>query len=221
MYTASKEIHDLYDILARLDLVAKNSDDEQRIRLSEQNWINKQLSKLSTDLNHLNVIVHRLTKDTEIEYIQVDLKSIYLFTKVFADDFVFIFERFFKKTTKIDWSNLGNFVRDMTLRHSLQSEDLQKFWRSEQNALGDLCNILDYRIFIAHTRESSTEWTIQNNQTNAYENARIQNIPWPEDTKMRGAETHTSKNFLYLVALLADRLVNALRDSTMKISDEK
>ena len=207
-----EDIPEIKNLKESLDRLRKLGDESAPKKLDENNWFNLHLAKLHGDIVNLHVIASRLKNDTEPEETGVDIKSVYLFSKVFADDFTYVIANFLQRVkgvdiNGIDIKNLGNFVRDMS---SLKNNTiLEEFWACAGTSFKELHKRLDYRSYIAHTRESTTEWTMQDHAVDMYENAYLENLSWA-GYSTKSANTTTPKVFLFELDGIYTSVINCL-----------
>lgn len=155
----------------------------KQLKVHKDNRFNKQFSVLLRDWNYLKIISERLDAGTTQNTIQLalDLKSLYVFGRVFSESVLYISSLFIDDSLGIRWDKIGDFVRDIEGRLSEQGTKTKNFWSSVGGSIKILNKSFRYRNEVLHGKESATEWTFAWPGRSNLDHVYIRNVPWPED----------------------------------------
>ncbi|MCR4325765.1 MAG: hypothetical protein NUV59_03075 [Patescibacteria group bacterium] len=179
---------------------------DKKLAVHTNNRFNKQFSVLLRDWNYLKIIVERLESgDPEnATQLALDLKSLYVFGRVFSESVLYICSLFVDDSIKIKWDKIGDFVVGMEKDFNAQGEKTKNFWTSIGGSIKILNKAFRYRNEVLHGKESSTEWTFAWPGRSNLDHVFIQNVPWPEDKGKK--KEQRSLNAKMLIQILENEI---------------
>ncbi len=175
------EIKALHERIRRFEAQI-NSNKSHRVH--KENKFNKQFSVLLKDWHYLEIIWNRIEKadlDKDITQLGLDLKSMYVFGRVFSESFLYIASLFISSTLKINWTKIGVFVETVSKNLESQPDDFKRFWASCGGKVIYMHEAFRYRNNVLHEKDSNTEWTMVRRGGSNLDHMTILNVPWVED----------------------------------------
>jgi len=168
-----------------------------------RNKFNKQFGMLLRDWNYLKIISHRIesTDSNEATILALDLKSLYVFGRVFSESVLYTSSLFVTSSSKIRWKKIGEFVDSTERNIEFEPDQMKAFWAAVGGSIQLLNKTFKYRNEVLHEKESNTEWTFAWPGHSNLDNVRIANVPWPEDAdKKREVRTLNARSLLQTLA---------------------
>jgi hypothetical protein len=202
-----EELDYLHTLLRKFE---QDINADKTLNVHGENKFNKQFSFLLRDWHYLKVIVQRLeTGDTENTIqLAVDLKSLYVFGRVFSESVLYISSLFINGATKDQWGKIGGLVKTMEEKLESQDVEVKKFWREVGGSIQVLNKAFKYRNEVLHGKDGNTEWTFAWPGKSNLDHVYIDNVPWPEDRDKK--EALRSLNARNLVQVLANEIPKIL-----------
>lgn len=175
------EITSLHERIRKFEALVNANKDH---RIHKENKFNKQFSVLLKDWHYLEIIWKRIESadlDKDITQLGLDLKSVYVFGRVFSESLLYIASLFIPATPKIDWIKIGVFVKTVSENLENQPDDFKKFWASCGEKIIHIHETFRYRNHVLHEKDSNTEWTMVWRKGSNLDHVSISNVPWVED----------------------------------------
>lgn len=175
------EITSLHERIRKFEALVNANKDH---RIHKENKFNKQFSVLLKDWHYLEIIWKRIESadlDKDITQLGLDLKSVYVFGRVFSESLLYIASLFIPATPKIDWTKIGVFVKTVSENLENQPDDFKKFWASCGEKIIHIHETFRYRNHVLHEKDSNTEWTMVWRKGSNLDHVSISNVPWVED----------------------------------------
>lgn len=194
----------------RIGSFSKVIGSKKELKVHEGNKFNKQFGLLAKDWEYLNIIWKRIeSADAHEESTQLglDLKSLYVFGRIFSESMLYIVSLFIPSTKEIDWTKIGIFVKTTTENLSDQPDEFKNFWSSVGESIIRLNQIFRYRNHVLHEKDSNTEWTMAWPGKSNLDHVSLANVPWSED---KGKKKE-------IKSLNARELMNVLENDTNAI----
>lgn len=165
----------------------ENIKSKKELFVHENNKFNKQFSSLITDLTYIKIITERIeeTDTDDISQLKLDLKSLYVFGRVFSESILYTASLFINSSEKIKWDKIGPFIKNSKENVENESDEFKEFWVKCSNHIENLCEAFKYRNFVLHEKNSNTEWTMTWPGRSNLDYVYIANVPWKEDQKKR------------------------------------
>lgn len=184
---------------------SKLVNERKELAAHKDNKFNKQFRRLLKDWSYLKIIVERIeTADSNKNTTQLglDLKTLYVFGRVFSESLICITSLFINYNTKLDWNKIGPFLKSVKENLNSESDGFKDFWEECEEPIENLCNLFRYRNFVLHERDSNTEWTLSWPGRSNLDNVCIYNVPWKEDRpskkEVKTLNARTIVNELYI-----------------------
>lgn len=174
------------------------------------NKFNKQFGVILRDYEYLKIIVERLESCDSNDSLQIalDLKSLYVFGRVFSESVVYIASFFIPSGDEIVWSKIGPFVGTVEKNLAAECDELKHFWTKVGGSIRILNSAFKYRNEVLHKKDSDNEWTLARPGRSNLDHISIINVPWPEDQDKK--EEMRSLNARNLVQILANEVPKIL-----------
>jgi hypothetical protein len=179
---------------------------DKKLQVHKDNRFNKQFSVLLRDWNYLKIIVERLESgdSNNATQLALDLKSLYVFGRVFSESLLYISSLFIDDSVNIKWDKIGVFIRDIEKNYALQGSKTRNFWDSIGGSIKILHRAFKYRNEVLHGKESSTEWTFAWPGRSNLDHVFINNVPWLEDKDKK--KEKRSMNARILIQILENEI---------------
>lgn len=189
------EIEHLHLLLREFE---RDINADKELRVHKDNRFNKQFSVLLRDWNYLKIIVLRLESGNSEDATQLalDLKSLYVFGRVFSESVLYMSSLFIEDSAGIKWDKIGDFVAFMEKNAKSQGEKSKDFWASVGGSIRILNKAFRYRNEVLHEKDSNTEWTFAWPGRSNLDHVFIHNIPWPEDKGKKKEERSLNARLL-------------------------
>ncbi|MDD3132757.1 MAG: hypothetical protein PHN94_13100 [Bacteroidales bacterium] len=191
-------MQEIENIHKRIEAFQKTIGDCKGLCLHKDNKFNKQMSVVLKDLAYIEIIIKRIESADPREATQLglDLKSLYVFGRVFSESLIYIASLFIKSSPKIDWSKIGEFIK--TSKKNLDSEprEFKIFWEKNKEPIEKLYETFRYRNRVLHEKNSNCEWTFAWPGRSNLDNVFISNVPWKEDLKTKEEETLNARKII-------------------------
>jgi hypothetical protein len=202
-----EELDHLHTLLRKFE---QDINADKTLKVHGENKFNKQFSFLLRDWHYLKIIVQRLESGNSENATQlaVDLKSLYVFGRVFSESVLYISSLFINGTTKIQWGKIGGFVKVMEKNFESQDAAVKNFWSEVGGSVKILNKAFKYRNEVLHGKDGNTEWTFAWPGKSNLDHVYIDNVPWPEDRDKK--EALRSLNARNLVQVLANEIPKIL-----------
>ncbi len=191
-----------------------NQKKESDVHVS--NIFNKQLSKLLVEGCYLSVILERIkadNPDTESTQLNLDIKSLYIFSKIFTESVIYLTSLFVKSTPDIKWEKLGPFIAYSEKHLDDQPETFVLFWKECGQSIKALQSTLGYRNNIAHSKKSDVEWTMHWSGLDNLEMSKIVNFPWEDDAIGGKMETLAPNDLMMGISKNITVIINYLENN--------
>lgn len=176
-----QEINTFYE---RMRVFEKAINSRKELSVHKNNKFNKQFSVLLKDWNYLKIIIERieLANSENTTQLGLDLKSLYVFGRVFSESLLYLASFFIKSSSQINWEKIGPFIG--SVKKNLESEpaEFKDFWKNNERAVRALHETFRYRNNVLHEKDSNTEWTFAWPGRSNLDNVYIANVPWKEDS---------------------------------------
>lgn len=210
MMGSENSMDDLDILLCELQKFEKTINLHQHLSVHEENRFNKQFGEVLRDWEYLRIIHTRLanTNSEKIAELTLDLKSLYVFGRVFSESILFLTSLFYPNTAGIKWNKIGDFVNSVEMNLSRQSHDFKHMWTELETPIRNLNSSFRYRNELLHQKESMTEWTFTLPGQSNLDYVSMARVPWPEDNKNSKSE---SVNARKLIQNLAHEVPKILR----------
>lgn len=165
-------------------LFEKTINGRKSLSVHKDNKFNKQFSVLLKDWHYLEIIVDRIdtANSDNATQLNLDLKSLYVFGRVYSESLIYIASLFVVSSSKIDWTKIGVFVKNATDNLNSEPSEFVKFWSINKGAILNLFNTFKYRNYVLHEKDSDTEWTFAWPGKSNLDYVFISNVPWSEDS---------------------------------------
>lgn len=170
-------------LLEKMSAFSEAIGRKPELSLHVNNKFNRQYSLLIRDWNYLKIILNRIetTDPHEAATLGLDLKSLYVFGRVYSESLIYIASFLVKSTKEINWKKIGPFIESIKKHLSEQPEEFKLFWLANEKPITNLYNTFKYRNDILHEKDSNTEWTFVDPRRSNLESVRIENVAWRED----------------------------------------
>jgi hypothetical protein len=179
----------------------------------KDNFMNKQIGKIISDLGNLRVIASRISSDQDGLEINLDIKSLYIFGKIFIESVVYLCSVFFPDN-RINWTKLGLFCQTAEQNQASQENEFKKFWDALGVTFKKLQEEFQYRNHLTHEKRSTVEWTFSRPGHDNLDNTRIQNLTWHEDPNKKGAETTTPRETINILNHDVSKIIQYINNNT-------
>lgn len=162
------------------------------------NEFSKQISVILKDLNYIEIIIKRIESadSREATKLGLDLKSLYIFGRVFSESLVYIASLFIKSSPKINWSKIGEFIKTSKKNLDSEPQEFKIFWEKNKEPIKKLYETFRYRNRVLHEKNSNCEWTFAWPGRSNLDNVFISNVPWKEDSKTKEEETLNARKII-------------------------
>jgi hypothetical protein len=208
------EITSLHDGIRKFEVII-NAD--KALSVHKENKFNKQFSVLLKDWHYLKVIWDRIEKadpDKDITQLGLDLKSMYVFGRVFSESLLYITSLFIPTTPKVDWTKIGVFVKTTLENLENQPDDFKKFWTSCGETVIHLHETFKYRNNVLHEKDSNTEWTMAWPGRSNLDHVSISNVPWSEDKgKKKEIKSLNTRELVKILETDSNSLISYLMEA--------
>jgi len=171
-------------IKERIQKFTSQINSNKELLVHKENKFNKQYSCLAKDWEYLNIIWKRIDNANaheESTQLGLDLKSMYVFGRVFSESMLYIVSLFIPSTQMIDWTKIGFFVKTSTENLSDQPDEFKNLWSSVGESIIRLNQTFRYRNHVLHEKDSNTEWTMAWPGRSNLDHVSLANVPWSED----------------------------------------
>src|SRR3972149_6624715 len=193
---------EIIDLLDRITAFQKRVNENTNLEIHRDNKFNKQFGVLHSDLGYIKILTWRIESalpDRSIE-MTLDLKSLYVFGRVFCESLIYMCSLFVESSENINWKKIGPFIGSIQKYLDSEGEEFKKFWVANEKPIRNLYETFGYRNYVLHEKDSSTEWTFSNPGLSNLENVHIENIPWGKnDSDGKPAKTLNGKNILDII----------------------
>jgi len=126
-----QEINTFYE---RMRVFEKAINSRKELSVHKNNKFNKQFSVLLKDWNYLKIIIERieLANSENTTQLGLDLKSLYVFGRVFSESLLYLASFFIKSSSQINWEKIGPFIG--SVKKNLESEpaEFKDFWKNNE-----------------------------------------------------------------------------------------
>jgi len=175
-----QEIDSLHDKMRAFE---KAINSRKSLDVYKNNKFNKQFSVLLKDWNYLKIIIERIeaTDSENATQLGLDLKSLYVFGRVFSESLLYIASLFIGSSPKINWTKIGQFIKSVETNLVSEPTEFKTFWKENEKAIMNLYETFRYRNDVLHEKDSNTEWTFAWPGRSNLDNVYIANVPWRED----------------------------------------
>lgn len=179
-----QEIDNLHE---RMRTFEKTINNRKELGVHKDNKFNKQFSVILKDWYYLKIIIKRIetANPNNATQLGLDLKSLYVFGRVFSESLIYIVSLFVKSSPRINWTKIGPFVKSIEYNLNLEEIELKRFWKNNEKAIRDLFETFRYRNHVLHEKDSNTEWTFAWPGRSNLDNVYIANVPWREDMETK------------------------------------
>ncbi len=209
-----ESVEKIYSIIKDFsDLVNKN----KKLEIHKENNFNKQFSNLLKEWNYIKIITARINNanpTNDITQLGLDLKTLYVFVRVFSESLIYISSLFIPSSSKIKWNKLGPFIKSVKENIGSESEQLKNFWKNCESYINNLNELSKYRNYVLHEKGSSTEWTLSNPVKSNLDSIRIYNVPWREDRSTKKEErTLNTRDIINNLYIESSNIINYLKST--------
>lgn len=163
---------------------SKLVNEHKELTAHKDNKFNEQFGRLLKDWGYLKIIVERIEiadSNKDITQLGLDLKTLYVFGRVFSESLIYITSLFINCDTKLKWNKIGPFLKSVEENLDSESDEFKNFWKECEEPIKNLCNLFRYRNFVLHEKDSNTEWTLSWPGKSNLDNVCIYNVPREED----------------------------------------
>lgn len=206
-----QELDNLYKSIRAFEQATSN---HRYLSVHKDNKFNKQLSVVLRDFEYLKIIAERIeTADpNNATQLGLDLKSFYVFGRVFSESLIYIVSLFIKSSSKIDWTKIGPFVKSIEANLNSEVTEFKSFWGHNEKVIRSLYETFKYRNYVLHEKNSNTKWTFAQLGKSNLDQVYIANIPWEEDAGMKKEQkTLDARSLMWILgyqsSLIFDYLV--------------
>jgi hypothetical protein len=191
-------MQEIENIHKRIEAFQKTIGDCKGLCLHKDNKFNKQMSVVLKDLAYIEIIIKRIESADPREATQLglDLKSLYVFGRVFSESLIYIASLFIKSSPKIDWSKIGEFIKTSKKNLDSKPREFKIFWEKNKEPIEKLYETFRYRNRVLHEKNSNCEWTFAWPGRSNLDNVFISNVPWKEDLKTKEEETLNARKII-------------------------
>lgn len=156
-------------------------------RVHKDNKFNKQFSVLLLDWHYLQIITKRIeaASSEDSTRLGLDLKSLYVFARVYSETLIYIVSLFVGSSKKINWTKIGPFIKSVELNFNTEPDEFKIFWKANETPIRKLAGTFNYRNDVLHSKDSNTEWTFVQPGRSNLDSVYIVSVPWPEDKHVK------------------------------------
>ncbi|GEM_PF-4098701 len=211
--------------LERLNLLIKGFSDlvneHKELDVHKYNKFNKQCGDLFKDYNYLKIIIERIEmadSNKDIVQLNLDLKTLYIFGRVFSESLIYTISLFIKNNTKLEWTKIGPFLSSVKNNFNSESDEFKNFWKECEKPIKILYDLFKYRNFVLHEKDSNTEWTFSWPNKSNLDNVYISNVPWEEDKDNKKEEkTLNARNIINKLYIESYNIINYIKKYIINI----
>lgn len=192
-------MQDIEDLYERMCIFEKTINNCKVLSVHKDNKFNKQFSVLLKDWHYLKIIIERIdtTNSDDTTQLGLDLKSLYVFGRVFSESLIYIVSLFIKSSPKINWTKIGPFIESAVNNLNSEPEEFKTFWKKNEKIIRNLFETFRYRNYVLHEKDSNTEWTFAWPGRSNLDYIYIANVPWRKDGKIEGEkQTINARNLV-------------------------
>jgi hypothetical protein len=203
-------MHEIDELHTRIRAFEKVVNEHKGFRAHKDNKFNKQFSALLTEWHYIQIIIERIENadSNNATQLKLDLKTLYVFGRVFVESLLYMSSLFIDSSKKINWTKIGPFVKSAEDNGKSEAEEFVNFWQENRESVYQLLNTFRYRNDVLHEKNSNTEWIFAWPGRSNLDQVFIANVPWKEDI---GEKEKRSLN--------ARTLISVLQNETAKILD--
>ncbi len=204
------QIKKLSQILIDFQTKASSKTD---LYIHKDNLFNKQVSLLMREGLYISIIANRIkdaNTETEITQMNLDLKTLYVFGRVFAESVLYISSLFLKDTKGIEWTKLGPFLGSVEKNLEMQNDSFKAFWSFCGDEVKSLHEVFKYRHDVLHDKISNTEWTMFWPGHGNLDSVSIANVAWRESGKNKETKTLTPTLLIRVLAENSTKVISYL-----------
>lgn len=183
------------------------------------NVFNKQMSLLMKEATYLSIIIDRIKNvdaDKNPTQLNLDIKTLYIFGRVFSESILYTGSIFINDTKNINWEKIGPFIQSSEKFLSEQSNKFKDFWFNCENHIRRLNEVFKYRHDVLHGKESNTEWTMFWPGHNNLDVVSISNVPWKESVDKKQKQTLTPNRLISVLVEDTNFIIKYFKKSLTK-----
>lgn len=163
---------------------SKLVNQHKELSIHKDNKFNKQFGNLLKEWNYIKIIIIRIESadpSNDTTQLGLDLKSLYVFGRVFSESLLYLISLFIKSSPNIDWTKIGPFLGNIKNNIDSEPDDVKNFWKECGDSIENLYQLFKYRNDVLHEKDSDTEWTFAWPGKSNLDHVFISNVPWEED----------------------------------------
>lgn len=196
---------------------SKLVNEHKELTVHKDNKFNKQFGSLLKDWNYLKIIVERIEiadSNKDITQLGLDLKTLYVFGRVFSESLIYTISLFIYNDTELEWTKIGPFLKSVEKNLDSESDEFKNFWKECEKPIENLCNLFRYRNFVLHEKNSNTEWTLSWPGKSNLDYVYISNVPWEEDKYNKKEEkTLNARSIVNELYIESSNIINYIKSN--------
>lgn len=202
-----------------MELFQKTVNLHKELQIHDMNKFNKQFGVLLTEWHYLDIIVNRINdaNPEKITQLKLDLKSLYVFCRVFSESLIYLSSIFIDSSSKINWEKIGPFLKTVKENINNEPDSFKDFWTHNEVPINILFETFKYRNYILHEKNSSSEWTFTYPGKSNLDHVFIVNVPWGDDKEIKEErKTLNTREMIRVIFLQSSVIFDYLESRLIK-----